>query len=73
MKNKYKVELKQTDYFIIDVYAKDEMEAQSLAIDEFNRINVSGTKHYNQVGDTSTDLVYVYNVNETEDPFDPIN
>ncbi len=67
MKNKYKVEFKQTETFIVDVYAKDQEEAEELANGYFSEGN------YQDTGDCETLIDAVYDVTNTEDPFYPVN
>lgn len=64
---KYKVEFVQTETFIVDVYAKDETEARTIAQDYF-------TGESNQeVGDCTVECEHVYDVTNTDDPFNPEN
>ncbi len=62
---KYKVELVQTETFIVDVLAENEKEAIEMAKVQFNNGN------YQEVGDCTIDEGTVYNVTETDDPFNP--
>jgi len=62
---KYKVEYKQTETFIVDVYAINQKEAEKLASKKFN----SGD--YQETGDCEVELNSVYDVTNTDDPFYP--
>lgn len=60
---KYKVEYIQTEKFIVDVYAKDEKQAEKKADKMFEGGD------YHETGDTSIDLNAIYDVTDTDDPF----
>ena len=62
--NKYKVEFIQTETFIVDVLAKDETEARTKADLEFQNDN------YQEMGDCAVETGTVYDVTNTDDPFD---
>ena len=64
-KRKYKVEYKQTETFIVDVYAKDEAQAEKLAAKRFD------AGDYQEMGDCEVELNNVYHVTHTDDPFNP--
>jgi len=69
---KYKVEIEETVRYCIDVEAKDEDEASELAQNKFyGEIADSGTAHYYQVGDTSSLVENIFDVTNTDDPFNP--
>ena len=65
--SKYKVEFTQKETFIVDVFAKNEDEARARAEEGFSAGN------YQEVGDCAVEVSTVYDVSETDDPFDPIN
>lgn len=69
--NKYKVEIKQTDTFIVDVLADNENRARELAEIKWNDIADNGTYHYYQDGDTEIDFGTIFDVSGTDDPFNP--
>lgn len=69
--NKYKVEFVQTDKFIVDVLAKNEDEAKTKASVEWLNITKNGMEHYHQDGDPEVDIGVVYDVTNTDDPFNP--
>ena len=71
--NKYKVEFTQLQKFIVDVMAVNQEEATTKAKKEFDSILVKDMQHYHEVGDSAVDVSMVYDVTETDDPFDPIN
>ena len=60
---KYKVEYIQTEKFIVDVYAKDEKQAEKKADKMFENGD------YQETGDISIDLNAIYDVTDTDDPF----
>ena len=64
-KGKYKVEYKQTETFIVDVYAKDEAQAGKLAAKRFD------AGDYQEMGDCEVVVNQVYDVTNTDDPFYP--
>jgi len=64
-KRKYKVEYKQTETFIVDVYAGNQEQAEKLASKKFD----SGD--YQEIGDCEVVVNQVYDVTNTEDPFNP--
>ena len=66
---KYKVEFLQTETFVVDVLAKDESEAKTIAEDRFVEIVESGTQHYHKTGNTEVSIGNVYDVTNTDDPF----
>jgi hypothetical protein len=62
---KYKVEYKQTETFIVDVYAINQKEAEKLASKRFD------AGDYQDMGDCEVGVSQVYDVTNTEDPFNP--
>ena len=68
---KYKVEIKQTDTFVVDVLARNENEARGAAEEKWQDIAESGIHHYYQNGDTEMEFGIVYDVSDTDDPFNP--
>jgi len=62
---KYKVEYKQTETFIVDVYAINQKEAEILASKRFD------AGDYQEIGDCEVVVNQVYDVTNTEDPFNP--
>ncbi len=67
--NKYKVEFIQTKKYVIDVLASDEQEATDKAQEKWGKLD--GTEHYHEVGDSVLDVGVVYDVTNTDDPFNP--
>jgi hypothetical protein len=63
--NKYKVEYIQTETFIVDVEAQSEQEATDKAMQAFD----AGS--YYEMGDCNVTLGTVYDVTNTDDPFNP--
>jgi len=61
---KFKVEFTQTETFIVDVLAEDEEKARDKATGEF------GDGNYQEIGDCETNISNVYDVTNTDDPFD---
>ena len=64
-KRKYKVEYKQTETFIVDVYAKNQEQAEKLADKKMDAWDCQ------EIGDCEVELNQVYDVTNTEDPFNP--
>jgi hypothetical protein len=64
-KRKYKVEYKQTETFIVDVYASNQEQAEKLASKKFD------AGDYQEIGDCEVVVNQVYDVTNTEDPFNP--
>jgi len=64
-KRKYKVEYKQTETFIVDVYASNQEQAEILACKRFD------AGDYQEIGDCEVVVNQVYDVTNTEDPFNP--
>ena len=62
---KYKVEYKQAETFVVDVYALNQKEAEKLANKKFN------AGDYQEIGDCEVELNNVYDVTNTDDPFYP--
>ena len=63
--NKYKVEFYQTETFVVDVYAESEQEATDKASEEYSKGN------YQETGHLDVNVNYVYDVTDTDDPFNP--
>lgn len=63
----YKVEIKETTTYVVDVRARDEQEATDKATIEFNQIADNGTAHYYAYGDIEQEIGTVYDVSGTED------
>ena len=68
---KYKVEIVRTETYVVDVLATNEAEATLEATDEFNAIINRDMQHYYKVGDTETEVGNIYDVSNTDDPFNP--
>ena len=68
---KYKVEFIETRAYVIDTLAESEDEAIDKATHKFSEIKQSRTEHYYQVGDTDWSSNNVYDVTNTDDPFNP--
>lgn len=69
--NKYKVSITSTDTYIVDVLARNEAEARGAAEEKWNKIAASGAAHYYQDGDTVMEYGNIYDVTNTDDPFNP--
>jgi hypothetical protein len=69
--NKYKVEIVKKDTFVVDVEAKNEEEAVTKAQEKWLEIGESGTEHYYQHDKTEVETGTVYDVTNTDDPFNP--
>lgn len=68
---KYKVEFIQSETFVVDVLANTEEEARKLAERKWKEICENGTEHYHQSCDPQIEQGLIYDVTETEDPFNP--
>lgn len=60
---KYKVEYIQTEKYIIDVYAKNQEEAEKIANERWQ------AGDYQETGDIEVTINNVYDVTDTDDPF----
>lgn len=65
----YRVEIVESNRYILDVRAKNEGEAKKKASKEWNMATSRGMEHYNQFGDTEVDFGMVYDVTGTDDDF----
>lgn len=71
MEKKYKVEIEVTTKYVVDVLALDEQEARDKATFKFALIKSNNIEHYHQEGDTDEQIGTVYDVTNTDDPFNP--
>ena len=62
---KYKVEYKQSETFVVDVYALNQKEAEKLASKKFD------AGDYEEIGDCEVMVNQVYDVTNTDDSFNP--
>jgi hypothetical protein len=62
---KFKIEYIQTETFIVDVLAKNEKQAIELANKKWERGD------YQEVGDCSVEIKSIFDVSNTDDPFNP--
>jgi len=69
--NKYKVEIQLINTYIIDIREKTEQQAEKKAIKKFNQLNANGTLHYAENEDSEIRVSYIYDVTNTDDPFNP--
>jgi len=63
----YKIEITQSDTYIVDVEAVTEKEAKAMARDIWDTACENGSYHYLQSGDTQTEFTNVYDVTGTDD------
>jgi len=63
----YKVEFVETQKYVLDIQAENEEQARELATDEWNSRVDSDIIHYNEWGDTETEISMVYDVTGTDD------
>lgn len=70
-RRKFKVEFVQTETFVVDVYAKSEKEATELATEKFQKAEANGTSHYMGTGNGGLEVQTIYDVTNTDDPFNP--
>jgi len=71
--NKYKVEFTITTNYVVDVLAYTEDIAKEIATTNFAGIKANNIEHYYQIGDTDEQITTVYDVTNTDDPFNPQN
>ena len=69
MTKKYKVEFIRTETFVIDVRAKHKIEAEEIAREKFEEAEKVGMLHYFVTGDIDTEVESVFDVTNTDDPF----
>lgn len=70
---KYKVQFKMIQTYVIDVLADTEQEAFVLGKKHLDESMESNMEHYYQTGDTEIELDQVFDVTHTDDSFDPFN
>lgn len=68
--NKYKVQFIHTETFVIDVLASTEAEAINLATADLKH---NGYGAHQVVGDPTDTVEQVFDVTNTDDPFNPEN
>lgn len=68
---KYKIEFTQSQKYIIDVRAKNEENAKKQATKKWNKICKANTANYHESEDPTTEISTVYDVTNTDDPFNP--
>ena len=69
---KYKVEITRSETFVMDVLAKDEDQAIEKANERFTVEENNGVIHYySTTGDPVRTVGTIYNVTNTDDPFNP--
>lgn len=67
MQKSYKIEIVQTEKYIVSVNAQNETQAKKKAIKAWNRIADDGMQHYAQDGNTTTTFGTVFDVTGTDD------
>lgn len=65
--NKYKIEITQSQKYIIDVKAKTEDNAKKQATKIWNKLCATGTYHLHEHGDAETEFTNTYDVTGTDD------
>lgn len=68
---KYKVEFIEKSTFIVDVEAKNEQEAKIKAEKKWIDISNDGMEHYHEEGDSLVETGTVFDITDTDDPFNP--
>ncbi len=68
---KFKVELIKTEKFVIDILAKNETEAKIKIRKKWNEIKKAAMEHNYQIGNPEVKVNLVYDVTDTDDPFNP--
>lgn len=69
--NKYKVEITQKHYYIVDVLEENETDARKSAYAKWNEAVKTGTEHYLEDHDPEMEIETIYDVTNTDDPFNP--
>lgn len=67
--NKYKVEFERKETYVFDVFAENEEKAKGLATKKYAEADKNGILHYNESKDPETEVSMVYDVTDTDDPF----
>ena len=70
--SKYKIEFIKKEIFCVDILAENEKDAEKEARERFDEILENGMSHYYQTGDPEIETNAIYDVSNTDDPFDPI-
>ncbi len=70
---KYKVEITEHQKYIIDVTAKTQQEAEKIAEEKWEMLSTTGLYHFHEDGDPTTELTEVFDVTDTDDPFNSLN
>ena len=65
------MELKEVTTYVVDVIADNEKEAKTKAGKIWEEVCENGTYHYHETGDATTEVNQVYDVTNTDDPFNP--
>ncbi len=67
---KYKVQITQSQSYILDVLADNPKTAKRLASEKWNEVCENGTYHYHEDGGADTEISHVFDVTDTDDPHD---
>jgi len=70
---KYKVQITESQTYILDIKANTQEEAEQIAEKQWDNLVNSGTYHYHEDGDLTTGISHAYNVTNTDDPFNSLN
>jgi hypothetical protein len=70
---KYKVEITEVQSYTLDITAKTQVEAEEIAKQQWQVLCQNGTYHYHETGDPTTELTEVFDVTDTDDPFNSLN
>jgi len=68
---KYKVQITQSQSYIIDVLAETPEQAKKLASKKWGEVCENGTYHYHEDEDPTTEINHVFDVTDTDDPHNP--
>lgn len=66
---KYKVEIKESIVYVVDVLAQSEDEATEKAQQKWTELCNNGTYHYYET-DNESEIGNIYDVTNIDDPFD---
>jgi len=69
--NKYKIVFKKTNTYCIDVEAQSQQEAEIKANIRLGEVLGNNIAHHYEIDDPQIELYMVYDVTNTDDPFNP--
>lgn len=63
----YKVEIIETQKYVLDIQAESEAEAEKKAYAKYQELEESNIKHYHEYGDLEAEVGLVYDVTGSDD------